>query len=345
MGSARVEFRNTLRPNLAGASDEDGYDEETDGLRDSMTEPTLSGPLEGLKAMEIGDLARYKAAVEAGQQMGWGYYFPYLLSRNRAGRSAVLLGEDEGSICVFLWQLRDSVPHLDVYLAPTPMSVPVLRRCIERANDFNGDRSARVMRIDDKDVGAVAAANLNVKQQKMQYVFAPSVYKDLGGSKYKTVRRNVALVEQLPDVEVMQYSAAHSEACHALLREWRDAHRDAHGTAGGVGTSRRAIDLAGTLPDIDLRGEVVFLDGRLSAFAFGGEIRPGLACSFERKCDTAVRGLSYFHLRSFLQSLHEFALVNDGSDTGRAGLHQLKESFRPVEMHAEYRGRQRDAET
>ena len=293
-----------------------------------------------MKALEVDDLARYKAAVEAGQQMGWGYYFPYLLSRHRAGRSAVLLAEDEGSMCVFLWQIRDSKPHLDVYVAPTPMSVPVLRRCIERANDFNGDVSARVMRVDAKDVGAVSAANLDVRLKKLQYLFAPSAYADMGGKKFKTLRRNSSLVEQLPDVEVMPYSAAHAEGCHELLQNWRTAHREAHGTAGGVGTSRRAIDLAGTLPASDLQGEVVTVGGRLAAFAFGGEIRPGLACSFERKCDTAVRGLSYFHLRAFLQSLGDFEYVNDGSDTGRAGLRQLKESFRPAEMHEEYRARQ-----
>ena len=128
-----------------------------------MTVPALSGPLEGLRVLDPADLPRYKAAVEAGRQMGWGYYFPYLLSllsRNAAARSAVLLAEDAGSMCVYLWQLRDAKPRLDVYLAPTPMSVPVLERCIERANDFNADSSARVMRIDEKDVGAVSAAHL-----------------------------------------------------------------------------------------------------------------------------------------------------------------------------------------
>jgi hypothetical protein len=107
-----------------------------------------------------------------------------------------------------------------------------------------------------------------------------------------------------------------------------------------VGTSKKAIDLLGTLPDEDLRGEVVFIDGHLVAFAFGGEIRAGLAGSFERKCDTSIKGLSYFHFRSFLQSLQNFDLINDGSDTGRSGLRQLKESFRPIEMHVEYRGTQ-----
>jgi hypothetical protein len=72
----------------------------------------------------------------------------------------------------------------------------------------------------------------------------------------------------------------------------------------------------------------------------GGEIRPGLACFFERKCDTQVRGLSYFQFRRLLTQLRDFDLVNDGSDAGSAGLRQLKQSFRPVAMHAEFRATQ-----
>ena len=306
-----------------------------------MTYPVLSGALEGLRTLTAGDLVRYKAAVAAGQQMGWGYYFPNLLSKNRSGRSAALLLEDEGAICVFLWSMRDSRPHLDLYLPPVPVNVAVLRRCLERANDFNGDTSARVMRIDAKDVGAVKGANLKVRQRREQYIYAPQAYNDIGGKSFYTIRRNVKLIERIPNVEVLPYSVSHARACHALLEQWSQNHREAQGTAGGAGTSRRAIHLVGTMPAEELRGEVVFVNGRLAAFAFGGEIRPGLAGSFERKCDTSIRGLSYFHLRSFLQSFRDFALINDGSDTGRAGLRQIKESFRPVEMHVEYRAAQR----
>lgn len=306
-----------------------------------MGMPQLTGSLQGLKALDADDLARYMAAVENGQQMGWRYYFPYLLSQHREGTRADLLVEDEGSMCVFRWQIRDSTPRLDVFVAPTPMNVPVLKRCIERANEFNDDRSARVMRIDAGDVDAVSAAGIRVNPRESQYIYPPGEYDSLGGKKYYTIRRNVALVERLPDVQVMPYAPSHAKACRELLKRWGKAHREVHGTSGGISLSKRAIDLAGVLPKNVLRGEVVFIDGHLAAFAFGGEIRPGLACSFERKCDTEIRGLSYFQLHSLLRNLQDFSLVNDGSDAGRAGLRQLKESLRPVAMHEEYRGIQR----
>jgi hypothetical protein len=306
-----------------------------------MTAPELRGALDGLKVLDGSDLARYKAAVTAGEQLGWGYYFPYLMSRNRPDRSVVLLGEDDGTLCIYLWRLRDGEPKLDLPVAPTPMNGRVLERCLERANDFNGDTSARILRIDAKDSEAVAAVRgLRVKERKSQYLYSPEAFADIGGRRYRTLRRNVVRVEALPGLEVEPYSPSHAQACHELLRSWGSHHREAHGTAGGIGGSRRVIDLASELSQPDVRGEVVFLDGRLCAFAFGGEIRPGVACFFDAKSDTEIPGLSYFHRYSFLSKLTEFSLVNDGSDVGRAGLRQLKDSLRPVEMHIEYRGTQ-----
>jgi hypothetical protein len=66
-----------------------------------------------------------------------------------------------------------------------------------------------------------------------------------------------------------------------------------------------------------------------------------MACSFERKCENRYSGLTYFQLRNFLLHLDDYPIVNDGSDAGRSGLKQLKDSFRPVQMHAEYRGYQK----
>ena len=309
-----------------------------------MNTPDLSGALQGLRALDVSDLAPYKAAVAAGQQVGWGYYFPYLLARDKPGRSAVLVGTDNGSLCVFEWKTGEDGPRLDLLFPPTPLDMPALERALERANDFNGDHTAKVMRIDEKDAGIMASASsLRLRERRSQYLFAPATYDELGGRQLRTLRRQVAAFEGLADVEIVPYAPAHEPACLELLRHWRREHRAAHGTAGGAGTTARAIELTRLFGDPDLRGELVFVGGRLAAFAFGGEIRPGVACFFEAKSDASVPGLAYAHRRSFLLSLRDFDVVNDGSDTGRPGLRQLKDSFRPVAMHAEYRATQRRA--
>ena len=250
-----------------------------------MAKPRLTGAVDGLNVIEITDLTRYTAAVEAGQQKGWAYYFPYLLTRNRPGRSEILLTEDAGSICVFVRRMREAEPHLDLYLAPAPMNPAVLARCLERANDYNGDTSARVLRIDSKDADSASSLeNLRIRPRKEQYIYDPKAYDELAGKRYRTLRRNVALIDAMEDVEVMPYSSSlHADGCRDLLNRWQANYQDVQGGKVSIGASTRAIDLAAVLPDVCMRGVVVFVNGCLSAFALGGQIRPGFACLYERK--------------------------------------------------------------
>lgn len=302
----------------------------------------LSGALEGLEIISISDRDRFKCAINRGEQNGFAYYFPNVLSYNRAGKSAVLLMEDEGSICVFRRIVRDSKPRLDILLAPSPMNVNVLHRCLERANDFNGNKSARVLKIDEKDVDILGSLpGLNVKQRKSQFLFAPATYADISSRPFRTMRRGIAKVRARDNLDVQSYSSIHTEACLDLLKKWRKNHRDRHGTMGGVGTTRRVLEMAGEFGEPDIHGEVIYIDNKLVGFAFGGEIRPGYAAFLEAKCDYEIQGLSLFQRYSFMSNLQQYELINDGPDVGRAGLAQLKNSLRPVGMHIEYQARQR----
>lgn len=309
--------------------------------------PETEGFLAGLEFLGPLDLPRYKRALSAGGQRGWGYYLPYLLTRNRTGKSAVLWCEDEGTFCVFLWRVRRGVPRLELPVAPAPMSPAVLRRCLQRCNDFNGDHAARVLRIDERDAPAVASLRtLRVAERRSQYLYSPADLLDddgaldLSGRRYRTVRRNYDLVAALPELEVARYAPEHEEACRVLLADWGKRNRAMHGTTGGVGSARRALELVAGFSEPDLIGEVILLEGRLVAFALGGEMSPGVGCFFEAKCDADVRGLSYFQRARFLARLGDLEWVNDGSDVGRAGLRQLKQSLRPRAMHLEFRGTQ-----
>jgi hypothetical protein len=297
--------------------------------------------LQELRRLDLSDLPRWKRAVEHARSSGFGYYFPYVLTHQCPGRSAILITEDAGCLCIFVWGDRRGGPRLDLFLPPIPMDVAVARRCLERANDFNHDRSARIQRIDASDVERVASIpGLSVRERRAQYVYAPRAFGDLSGGKYRTLRRQVAKTRQLQALEVVPWSERFAGDCRTLLARWSRRHRDTFGTSGGARTSARALDLAGAIPDPDLVGEVVLLEERLVAFAFGGELRPGLGCFFEAKSDHDVPGLTYFQRYNFLSKLDAFERVNDGSDARRAGIRQLKDSLRPVAMHLEYRGSQ-----
>ena len=284
----------------------------------------------------------YTLAVEDTRPSGFYYYYPALLAYQRRDRRTILLHEDAGSLCVYRLQTDGESQRLELYLAPKPMNADVLKRCFQRVNDFNGDRKARIMRIDETDALAITAAGYRVRERYQQFIFSPDNYQQLAGKSLYTVRRQVTRTEKLGEVQVKSYSSEeHKEDCRDLLRRWGKEHREKHGTTGGVAYTRNILDLADKLPERMISGQVVLINGKLCAFSFGGSIHSGLACSYERKCDTSVAGLTYYQLRKLLLHLGDHKLVNDGSDANRPGLRQLKQSFRPVSMHQEYRGYQK----
>ena len=297
--------------------------------------------LAGLDVLDASHLPRWKRALAAAESSGYGCYFPFVLAHQRPGRSTVLVGEDSGSLCLFIRRDGREGSQLDVFLNPIPMDVDVARRCLERANDFNHDRSARILRIDGSDAALAARVpGLRVRERRKQYVYDPGAFGDLSGGKYRTLRYQVAKVRRIEDLEVVPYAEAHAGACRALLERWAERHRSMFGTSGDAGMSRRALALTGVLGAPDLAGEVVLLGGAVVGFAFGGELRPGLGCLFEVKTDLAVPGLSHFQFHSFLAKPRGFERINGGSDARRPGLRQLKDSLRPASMYVEYRGTQ-----
>lgn len=300
---------------------------------------TATGAPQRLKTLDASDLPRWKSALERGGQSGYGCFLPYILAHERPGRSTVLVAEDQGSLCVFLRRDTKLDARVDLLLNPMPMDVSVARRCLDRANAFNGDHSARIMRIDGNDAAlAEQVPGLEIRERRRQYMYAPRDYADLSGSKYRTIRAHVAKIRRLADLEVVPIAGCHAADCHALLQRWGELRRANSDESGGAGISARALAQLDLFSAPDLTGEVILLGGRLVAYSLWGELRPSLACFLDIKSDPDVPGLGYFQRYHFLTNHPGFELVNDGSDARRAGLRQLKDSFRPVSMHVEYQG-------
>lgn len=297
--------------------------------------------LAGLQPLRVEALPRYKGALVAGAQQAWGYYFPFMLSINRSQKRSLLWVEEEGSWCLFVLSQGEQ-PRLDLYAPPFPANGPLLRRCLERANDHNGDRSARIYWIDEKDVALVKGlGTCAVRVKEHEYLYSPQALQDLSGSGYRTLRRNVNLIKGLADLEVRPYWAEDAPGCLRLLKQWEATQGLKYQALQGSSYTRACFALAPELDALDLHGQVALIAGEIRAFAFGGEIRPGLGCFFVTKSDTGLRGLSYFMRHHFLAGMRDCALVNDSSAGGSAGLEQLKQSLRPHSMHTVYKAKQR----
>ena len=295
--------------------------------------------LDDLHVLGVADLPRYRRAMEEGARLGFGYGFAGLLASQRIDRRLVLLDEDQGALCVYRWGRRDRKNRLELLFPPLPHDPAVLTRCLQRIDDYNRDHRGRVLKLDAGDVAALEGAGLRVRPRKQQYLYAPAVYRDLAGGRFRTLRRQLRRVAELDGLRARPYAPADEPACLDLLAGWRRHHRANHGTRGGVGGCRRILRLAASLAAPELLGEVIEFGGRVVGFAFGGRLRAGHGVFIEARCDAGLPGLSYYQRHHFLLTLggQGIETVNDGPDVGRAGLAQLKNSLRPVAMHTEYR--------
>ncbi|GAB6043523.1 hypothetical protein [Endothiovibrio diazotrophicus] len=304
-----------------------------------MGEVTAALPA-GLQPLRVEEMAAHKHALEAGGQWASAFYYPFLLSVDRSPKRSVVWSGEPGGRALFVLS-GGKHPRLDLFAPPLPADPASLARALELANDYNGDRSARVYWIDQQDLSAVReVAGLRERFREEEYLYRPADYADLSGGAFRTLRRNLSRVEALDGLAVAPFRAEDSTDCLALLDEWERGQGRKYASLRDRGYNRACIELAPQLPDTDLRGEVIRIDGQLRAFAFGGELRAGLGVFFIAKADPQVRGLSYFQRYHFLSAMAECPLVNDSSDMGSEGLRQLKRSLRPAAMHALYNARQ-----
>lgn len=177
--------------------------------------------LNDLRPLQLTDLPRLKQAKEAGQQLGLALFFPYLLFVRLGSQiSRMAWKEDQESICLFKLQYLEK-NRLDLIFPPFPHQEPVLRRALERVNDFNQSHSSWIHFIDDKDMPQVQTHKfLRLKRRNPQYLFSPQKLTDLNGSQFRNLRRNINTAKRQADILILTYSPEHAAQCRELLVCW-----------------------------------------------------------------------------------------------------------------------------
>ena len=66
-------------------------------------------------------------------------YFPGLLAAGSSAKTSILVGEDSGSLCIYLLQHSPGNNRLHLYLPPMPMNNHVLINCFAKINSYNRD--------------------------------------------------------------------------------------------------------------------------------------------------------------------------------------------------------------
>jgi hypothetical protein len=297
--------------------------------------------LNDLQTLSLEHQSEFLAAVEMSHQTSWLYYFPFLFCFSLARSRTILWEWVDESICIYFLRERDQGLRLDLYLPPFPFTTDALKTAEERVNWFNSAKSCRIIWLEEAQRSLVEPEGYKVEFQEDEFIYDTKLVAAASGSQFYRLRQRTSRARRIPHLQIRNYRAGDRDACRALLSRWRrHLVKDKGVDVGGFSYTRSALEHASLFKDNILKGEVIIVDDELRAFTFGGKINSSYGSIFITISDHAFDGLGYIQRQSFIKDNQDFRFYNDSSDTGRKGILNLKDAFRPVAKNKLYRARQ-----
>ncbi|MDD3813436.1 MAG: phosphatidylglycerol lysyltransferase domain-containing protein [Desulfocapsaceae bacterium] len=317
-------------------------DKETTASVTKSTPEFLHNDLKGLKEIILSDKERYKEALAVSPQRTWLNYFPFLLYSNFIPSRSILLGEECGSLCVYLLRHGPRKDRLHLYLPPMPMRQEALDHCFERINTFNGDYSGRLWWISGELKDAVKqSGNFILRPGDEEFIYQLDMFQNLNNSKFQILRYQLRRAERKQPIDARLFTAQDKKGCLELLEKWYQAKTDKSIKALNYFYAKACIELCEQFPPNDLHGYVYMIEGKIVAFAFGGQLAGETSCSFLNITDHDFISLGYFTRQHFFKNMQQYTTINDGGTVGFSGLSFVKNNMRPIKIETIYRARQK----
>jgi len=226
-------------------------------------------------------------------------------------------------------------PRLRLFLAPMPLQLPVLQRCLQRVRQYNGGGSVGVFRMDADEAAALRGlpgARLAVCSP--EFLYEPARYQKLAGGEFADLRKAVNQMSRAGDVQVARYSRADASACRDVHQQWVAAQGGKYPAINNLTFTRNCLEMADDFPPEDLFGVVVRVNGEARSFGFAGEIRATMGNMFISYSDHRVAGLHKFMSLQLFAGLQHLALANSGDAEGAPSLAAAKRAMASVGIHA-----------
>lgn len=293
-----------------------------------------------LAPIGIGDADTFLSAADEARVKAWLYYFPLLHFYGQFRAHLLFWERYAGSLLIYQIRRREERSRMDLYLPPFPFDPAALKHAQQRMREFNDGQPGRIVWVQESDALPVARAGFEVFFKEEEFIFDRAAVMGLEGSGFKKLRQKIASALRQGHVDTRPYTAADKAACRAVLESWRE-RLIANGIApDGYSYTRACLTMAEQFPPALLKGMVVEVDGEVRGFAFTGSLTHTLGCNFLGIADIDYRSLSYVLCYRIMAEFPDLTHFNDSSDTGRSGLRESKQLFRPVEMHGLYGARE-----
>lgn len=286
-----------------------------------------------LTVIRAGHHDRFQAAIEQANIKSHHYYFPRLLFSGQRERRVLLFEEVSGSILVYGLQERSSGLDLGLYVPPIPFQPAALQWALARMQEFNKGRPSRIDWVQEEEVALMADHGFSLSLREQEFIYDRAAVVALQGPEFARVRRYLSSVKKYGDLVVRRFTQADEDGCMTLYRKFRGQLQSKGVEPKGFSAMVNCLKGATGLPLTRLQGQVFEAGGAIRAYSFGGPINSDYGCAFLTVADHDFPGLAYALRHQMMMSWPNLTYFNDSTDNNRPGLREMKQRFRPVEMH------------
>jgi hypothetical protein len=193
--------------------------------------------------------------------------------------------------------------------------------------------------VQESDVPWLAARNLSLRHKESEYIFDRAAVIAAEGPEFYRLRKELSLARRHGEVRTRPYTAHDRPACQAILDQWKERMTAAGIRPDGYRSTAHCLAVAHRFPASLLSGQVIEVDGSIHGFGFAGPTNQVYGNLFIGMTDNNFRGLHSLLGVSLMAEFEHLSRFNDATDSGRPGLREMKQRFRPVEMHQIYEAR------
>jgi glutathione synthase/RimK-type ligase-like ATP-grasp enzyme len=277
----------------------------------------LCNELEGLRKISPADMEKYMEALQKSPQRMSINYFPSLLAAGSSPKASILVGEDSGSLCIYLLQHSPGDNRLHLYLPPMPMDNRVLANCFTKINAYNRDFSGRLLWINESLREEVAAlGNIELIKVDQEYLYDIKSFQNLDDGRYKILHAQLAKVTKKNEITAKPFTLQDRYACLEILETWHFNQKNAKAKLEKYSRLKFVILFFDQFLQNQLYGRVYEIKGQVRGFAFGGPIAGEIGCSFLNVTDNDIEGLSYYIWHDFAANMKSISVINAPEDSG-----------------------------
>ncbi len=168
-----------------------------------------------------------------------------------------------------------------------------------------------------------------------EYVYLSSDLCNLEGKKFHAKRNHINRLLQEHEVEYRAYTHEYYDACISLHKQWMENKGgETKGYMDEFSVMKAALD---NMEKLGLKGGLLFVDGKLTAFSIGECFKDDMAIIHIEKADPDVQGAYPMINREFARAEWSgVEYINREEDMGIEGLRKAKLSYNPVFLIEKY---------